>query len=113
MQLVIFCLNQNYEQKVWTTDRLFMCLVGPSGSSKTQFLYDLIEHKAFEPMYESIIYFYQIYQSLYDEIRYIVSTIEFIQGVNFDLVCEFVKENIPKKAKQEGFRFLMICRRKF
>ena len=51
------------------SDRLFMCMVGPSGSGKTQFLYDMFKNKTFQPMYDSIIYFYQHYQPIYDEIR--------------------------------------------
>ena len=47
-------------------------------------------------MYDSVILFYQHYQPLYDEIRYIVPTIEFIQGVTFDLISELVKEKYSR-----------------
>lgn len=81
-------------------DRVFMSVVGPSGCGKTRFVFDLIEKNIFKPPFEKIFYFYQHYQKLFGEMVKNFPHIEFIQGVNFDMI----NNDIPN----DGTSYLLI-----
>ena len=55
-----------------------MLIAGPSGSGKTHFLKDLLAHrrKMFNPPPDKVIWFYGIYQNLYNEIP----DVTFVEG---------------------------------
>ena len=67
-------------------NHVFMSLVGPSGSGKTTLLYKLLTLPVFQPTYQSVIFFYQHYQEAYEKLKRDVAEIEFIQGLDFDLI---------------------------
>ena len=69
-----------------TDNHVFMSLVGPSGSGKTTLLYKLLTLPVFQPRYQSVSFFYQHYQEAYEKLKRDVSEIEFIQGLDFDLI---------------------------
>ena len=48
-----------------TKERVFISLVGPSGSGKSQLIHDWLVFGTFQPEFDKIYYFYQHYQSLY------------------------------------------------
>lgn len=82
-----------------TDERVFMSLVGPSGSGKSQLVADMLSNGTFQPSYDKIIYFYQHFQPLYSDMLSNIQNIEFIQCVNFELV-----ENLPS----DGTNYLLI-----
>lgn len=75
-----------------TDDRLFMSLVGPSGSGKSYLILEMFQNNIFQPFFATVIFFYQHYQSsLFRELEKVVveqhnAKIEFIQGCDFELV---------------------------
>lgn len=78
--------------------RVFMSVVGPSGSGKSQFVFALLRHHIFVPDFDRVYYFYQHYQPLYDEMQKEVANIEFIQGIDFDLIKSIPSTSSSKKS---------------
>ena len=76
-----------------------MYLVGPSGSGKTVFINDMLRMKTFQPSFDRILYFYKHFQAIYDTMIQSITDIEFIQGVDFDLI-----DNLPA----DGTKYLLI-----
>ena len=79
-----------------TEDRVFMSIVGPSGCGKTRLIYDMLRVGTFQPSFDKILFFYQHYQPLYDEMQ---QNIEFVQCLDFDLI-----NNLPN----DGTNYLLI-----
>ena len=48
-----------------TKERVFISLVEPSGSGKSQLIHDWLVFGTFQPEFDKIYCFYQHYQSLY------------------------------------------------
>ena len=70
---------------VLTDERVFMAVVGPSGSGKTRLIYKMLTGPTFYPRFNKIYYFYQEYQTIYDDMqRYL--NIEFIPCIDFDMI---------------------------
>ena len=67
-----------------------MYLVDPSGSGKTVFINDMLRMKTFQQSFDQISYFYKHFQPIYDTMIQSIADIEFIQGVDFDLI-----DNLP------------------
>ena len=82
-----------------TKDRVFISLVGPSGCGKSQLIFDWLSIGTFQPPFAKILYFYQHFQPLYKLMQQKIQEIEFIQGVDFDLI-----ENLPN----DGTNYLLI-----
>ena len=80
-----------------TDDHVFMSIVGPSGSGKTTLLYKLLTLPVFQPKYQSIVFFFQHYQKAYDRLKQDVAEIEFIQGLDFDLINESLATDGKKR----------------
>ena len=76
-----------------------MYLVGPSGSGKSVFINDMLQMKTFQPSFDRILYFYKHFQTIYDTMMQSLAGIEFIQGVDFELI-----ENLPA----DGTNYLLI-----
>ena len=76
-----------------------MYLVGPSGSGKTVFINDMLRMKTFQPSFDRILCFYKHFQPIYDTMIQSIADIEFIQGVDFDLI-----DNLPA----DGTKCLLI-----
>ena len=67
-----------------------MYLVCPSGSGKTVFINDMLQTKTSQPSFDRILYFFKRFQTVYDTMMQSIADIEFIQGVDFELI-----ENLP------------------
>ena len=84
--------------KVIVTDpHLLMMVVGPSGSGKTRLVAELIikQKKLFYPCFDKIIYVYQHWQKIYDELHNNLGTgISFIQGLDWSKI-----NSTPDKAR--------------
>ena len=72
-----------------------MSMVGPSESGKPQLIYEWLTNGTFQPKFDKIYSFYQYYQSLYDKMQKEIDCIEFVKGVNFELI-DSLKNNETK-----------------
>ena len=82
-----------------TKERIFISLVGPSGSGKSHLIHEWLTIGTFQPEFDKIYYFYQHYQSLYGLMSKDVKNIEFIEGVDFEFI-----QNLPNN----GTKYLLI-----
>lgn len=82
-----------------TKERVFISLVGPSGCGKSRLIVDWLTNGTFKPAFDKILYFYQYHQPLYEEMQIKIRNIEFIQGVDFELI-----NNLPNN----GTNYLLI-----
>ena len=80
-----------------TKKRVFISLVGPSGSGKSHPIFEWLKIGTFQPKFDKIFYFYQHYQPLYGQMQR--KNLKFIQGVDFELI-----ENLPNN----GTKYLLI-----
>lgn len=80
-------------------ERVFMSLVGPSGSGKSQLIHEMLRNGTFQPAFDKIIYFYQYYQTLYSQMLADVDNMEFIKCVDFEMI-----NNLPN----DGTNYLLI-----
>ena len=70
---------------IFTTDRVFMALVGPSGTGKTHLIFRMLQGHTFYPKVEPIYFFYKEYQHLFDKVSKILQ-IQFIKFSSFDVI---------------------------
>ena len=82
-----------------TKERIFISLVGPSGSGKSHLIHDWLIIGTFQPDFDKIYYFYQHYQSLYGLMSKNIKNIQFIQGVDFEFI-----QSLPNN----GTKYLLI-----
>ena len=67
-----------------TKNRVFISLVGPGESGKSPLIYEWLKNGTFQPNFDRIIFFYQHFQPLYEQMQKEVENLDFVQGVNFD-----------------------------
>ena len=107
------CSNAETMNKLISTkSRVFMSMVGPSESGKTQLIYEWLTNVTFQPKFDKIYSFYQYYQSLYDKMQKEIDCVEFVQGVNFELI-DSLKINATKYLlifDDSCVQFQIICR---
>ena len=77
-----------------TKNRVFISLVGPGESGKSQLIYQWLKNDTFQPKF-----FYQHFQPLYDVMLKEIENIEFVQGVNFDFI---------DSLENNGTKYLLI-----
>ena len=94
---IYFTFSKIMNKIISTKERVFISLVGPSGSGKSQLIHDWLVFGTFQPEFDKIYYFYQHLQSLYGLMS--KKNIEFVQGVDFELI-----QNLPNN----GTKFLLI-----
>ena len=82
-----------------TKNRFFISLVGPSETGKSQFFYNCLPIGTFQPKIDMIYFFYQHSQPLYDVMQKEIENLEFVQGVNFELI---------DSLKNNGTKYLVI-----
>ena len=83
-----------------TKERIFISLVGPSGSGKSHLIHDWLIIGTFQPDFDKkIYYFYQHYQSLYGLMSENIKNIHFNQGVDFEFF-----QSLPNN----GTKYLLI-----
>ena len=78
-----------------TKNRVFVSLVGPSETGKSQLIYNWLKVGTFQPKFDKIYFFYQHSQPLYDVMQKEIENLEFVQGVNFEFM-DFLKNNGTK-----------------
>ena len=86
-------------KKISTKERIFISLVGPSGSGKPHLIHDWKIFGTFQPDFDKNYYFYQHYQSLYGLMSKNIRNIQFIQGVDFEFI-----QSLPNN----GTKYLLI-----
>ena len=82
-----------------TKNRVFISLVGPGESGKSQFIYQLLKNDTFQPKFGKTLFLYQHFQPLYDVMLKAIENIEFVQGVNFDFI---------DSLENNGTKYLLI-----
>lgn len=82
-----------------TEERVFMSLVGPSGSGKSQLIFEMLKNDVFRPAFGKIIYFFQEYQLLYSDMLSQIENIEFVKGIDFGMI-----NDLPN----DGTNYLLI-----
>ena len=85
-----------------TKERVFISLVGPSGSGKSHLIFEWLKICTFQPKFDTIFYFYQHYQPLYGQMQ--GKNLTFIQGVDFELI-----ENLPNNGTKSLLIFDDSC----
>ena len=61
--------------------RVFISLVGPSETGKSQLIYNWLKPGTFQPKLDKVYFFYQHSQLLYDVMQKEIENREFVQGV--------------------------------
>ena len=75
-----------------TKNRVFISLVGPSETGKSQLIYTWLKIGAFQPKFDKIYFFYQHSQPLYDVMQKEYENLQFVQGVNFEFIDSLKKQ---------------------
>ena len=91
-----------------TTERVFMCVTGASGTGKTHLILDMLtidpakiphrQYSTFQPQFDHILYFYRHWQSVYNEFvkRLTPNVIEFVEGTGVDVITDIVGRSNPQ-----------------
>ena len=82
-----------------TKNRFFISLVGPLESGKSQVFHNWLKIGTIQPKFDTINFFYQHSQSLYDVMQKKLENLEFLQGANFEFI---------DSLKNNGTRYLLI-----
>ena len=80
-------------------NRVFISLVGPSETGKSQLLYNWQKIGAFQTKSDKLYFFYQHSQPLYDVMQKEIENLEFVRGVNFEFI---------DSLKNNGTKYLLI-----
>ena len=78
-----------------TKNRVFISLVGPSETGKSQFIYNWLKIGTLQPNFDKVYFPYQHSQPLYDVMQKEIENLEFVQGVNFEFI-DSLKNNGTK-----------------
>ena len=92
-----FTLTKIMNKLVSRKNRVFISLVGPSETGKSQFLYNWLKIGTFQIKFDK--FFYQHSQPLYDVMEKEVEKLEFVRGVNFEFI---------DSLKNNGTKYLLI-----
>ena len=82
-----------------TKNRVFISLVGPSETGKSQLIYRWLKIGTLQPKFDKFSFFYQHSQPLYDVMQKEIENLEFVRGVNFESI---------DSIKNNGTKFLLI-----
>ena len=69
-----------------TENRVFISLVGPSETGKSQLIYNWLKNGIFQPKLDQNLVFNQHSQTLCDVMQKEIGNLEFVQGVNFEFI---------------------------
>ena len=67
-----------------TKNRVFISLVGPSETGRSQLIYNWLKIGTFQAKFDKIYFFNQHCQPLYNVMQKEIKNLEFVQGVNFE-----------------------------
>ena len=79
-----------------TKNRVFISLIGPSQTAKSQLIYNWLKIGTLQPKLDQIYFFYQHSQHPYDVIQKVIWNLEFVRGENFEII-DSLKNNGTKK----------------
>ena len=82
-----------------TEYRVFISLVGPSETGKSQFFYNWLKIGTFQPKFAKIYFFYQHSQPVYDFMQKEIENLVFVRGVSFEFI---------DSLKNNGTKYLLI-----
>ena len=82
-----------------TKNRVFISLVGPSETEKSQLIYNVLKLGTFQPKFDKNYFFHQHSQPLYDVMRKEIENLEFVRGVNFEFI---------DSLKNKGTKYLLF-----
>ena len=82
-----------------TKNRVFISLVGPSETGKTQLIYNWLKIGTFQPKFDKIYFFYQHLQPLCDFMQKEIENLEFVRGVSFEFI---------DSLKNSGTKYLLL-----
>ena len=82
-----------------TKNRVFISLVGPSETGKSQLIYNWLKIGTFQPKFDKTYFFNQHSQPLYDVMQKEIENLEFVRGVNFEFI---------DSLKNNGTKYLLI-----
>ena len=69
-----------------TKNRVFISLVGPSETGKSQLSYNWLKIGTFQSKFDKIHFFNQHSQPVYDFMQSEIGNLEFVRGVNFEFI---------------------------
>ena len=75
-----------------TKNRVFISLVGPSETGKSQPIYNWLQIGTFQPKFDRIYFPYQHFQPLYDVIQKEIEILEFVRGVKIEFIDSLKKQ---------------------
>ena len=94
-----FTLTKAMNKLIFTKNRVFISLVDPSKTGKSQPNYIWLKIGTFQPKFDKIYIFCQHSQPLYDVMQKEIENLEFVQGVNFEVI---------DSLKNNGTKYLLI-----
>ena len=94
-----FTLTKIMNKLISTKHRVFISLVGPSDTGKSQLIYNWLKIGTFQPKFDKIYFFYHHSQPLYDVVQKEIENLEFVGGVNFEFI---------DSLKNNGTKYLLI-----
>ena len=74
---------------ILTNDRIFMAVVGPSDSGKTDLIFSMLQSSSFYPKFPKIYYFYKEFQDTFTAMQRKIQQIEFIKYSGLDITKKF------------------------
>ena len=94
-----FTLAKIMNKLISTKNRVFISLVGPSETGKSQLIYNWLKIGTFQVKFDKIYLFYQHSQPLYDVMQKKIENLEFVQGVSFEFIGSL---------KNNGTKYLLV-----
>ena len=77
-----------------TKNLVFVSLVDPSETEKSQLIYNWLKIGTFQPKFDKIYFFYQHSQPPYDVMQKEIVNLEFLRGVNFQFIDSLKNNSI-------------------
>ena len=97
--MVYFTFTKVVKKLISTKNRIFVSLVRPSDSVKTYLIHEWLKVGTFQPKFNKYYFLYQHPQSLYDVMQKQIDGLEFVQGVQIELI---------NSLKNNGTKFLLF-----
>ena len=94
-----FTLAKSMNKLISTKNRVFISLVGPSETGKSQLIYNWLKIGTLQSKFDKIYFFKQHSQPLYDVMLKEIESLEFVRGVNFEFI---------DSLKNNGTKYLLI-----
>ena len=82
-----------------TKNRIFISLVDPSETEKSQLIQNWLKNETFQPNFDKLYFFHQHTQKLYFVMEKEFENLEFARGVNFEFI---------DSLKNNGKKYLLI-----